>query len=85
MDQMDIITPEELVDEHPYSMELEWSSEDAVWIVSVPELPGLHTHGETRAEAIEMGEEVIALWIAGLRKHGQAVSEPRRFGATRSA
>ncbi len=79
MDEQGIVTPQDIAEAQAYSMVLEWSPENDAWIVSVPELPGLHTHGETRAEAIEMGEEVIARWMAGLRKHGQAVPEPRRF------
>ena len=59
--QKNIVTPQDLINARAYSMVLEWSPEDEVWIVSVPELHGLHTHGQTRAEAIEMGEEVIAL------------------------
>lgn len=79
INEQGIISRQDIIDAQTYSMVLEWSPVNDVWIVSVPELPGLHTHGETRAEAIEMGEEVIALWIAGLRKHGQAVPEPRRY------
>jgi len=85
MVEQSIVSPQDIIDARAYSMVLEWSPADDVWIVSVTALPGLHTHGETRAEAIEMGEEVIALWIAGLRKHGQPVPEPRRFAAASSA
>jgi predicted RNase H-like HicB family nuclease len=85
MDNQSIVTPQETEEAQAYSMVLEWSSADNVWMVSVPELPGLHTHGDTRAEAIEMGEEVIALWIAGLQKHGQPVPGSRRFAAASSA
>ncbi len=48
-----------------YSMLIEWSPEDEVYIVTVPELPGCRTHGSTREEAVRMGEEVIELWLDG--------------------
>jgi DNA-binding transcriptional regulator YiaG len=60
-----------------YAMVIEWSEEDAVFVVSVPDLPGLHTHGATREEAAVMGDEVIALWIAGARATGRPVPSPR--------
>src|SRR5690349_19004720 len=49
-----------------YSMIIEWSTEDEVYIVTVPELPGCRTHGRTREEAVRMGEEVIELWLEGV-------------------
>lgn len=81
MDEKKIVAPQDLAEARAYSMVIEWSPEDNVWIVSVPELPGLHAHGRTRAEALTMGEEVIALWLAGLRRHGQFIPAPRRFSA----
>ncbi|MCC7021400.1 MAG: type II toxin-antitoxin system HicB family antitoxin [Thermomicrobiales bacterium] len=37
-----------------------------LFLVTIPDFPGTHTHGHTRAEAAEMGEEVIALLLDGL-------------------
>lgn len=48
-----------------YAMVIEWSDEDQLFLVSLPDFPGAHTHGRTRAEAAEMGEEVIALLLDG--------------------
>lgn len=59
-----------------YSMVIAWSPEDDAYVVSVPELPGLHTHGETPSEAEEMGEEVIALWLAAHQDLGRPVAPP---------
>ncbi len=36
-----------------YSMVIEWSDEDEASIVTVPELPGCVTHGETYEKAIQ--------------------------------
>ena len=48
-----------------YAMVIEWSDEDQLFLVSLPDFPGAHTHGRTRSEAAEMGEEVIALLLDG--------------------
>ncbi len=46
-----------------YSMVIQWSEEDKAYIVTVPELPGCKTHGDTYEEAVRNGREVIELWI----------------------
>ncbi|MBA3450389.1 MAG: type II toxin-antitoxin system HicB family antitoxin [Chloroflexia bacterium] len=48
-----------------YALVIEWSDEDDLFLAIAPDLPGVVTHGRTRAEAAEMGEEVIALWLHG--------------------
>jgi predicted RNase H-like HicB family nuclease len=48
-----------------YAMVIEWSDEDQLFLVSIPDFPGAHTHGRTRTEAAAMGEEVIALLLNG--------------------
>lgn len=75
---IDLTDSDLLAEARRYSMQIAWSPEDEVYIVSVPELPGLHTHGATPMEAAEMGEEAIALWLAGLRWRGQPVPPPPR-------
>jgi predicted RNase H-like HicB family nuclease len=46
-------------------MVIEWSDEDQLFLVSIPDFPGAHTHGRTRTAAAAMGEEVIALLLDG--------------------
>ena len=48
-----------------YAIVIDWSHDDQLFLVSIPDFPGAHTHGRTRAEAAEMGEEVIALLLDG--------------------
>ena len=48
-----------------YAIVIEWSDEDQLFLVSIPDFPGAHTHGRTRAEAAAMGEEIIALLLDG--------------------
>lgn len=60
-----------------YSMIIQWSNEDGVYIVSVPELPGCKTHGETYQEAIKMAKELIELWIDANEEWGSPVEAPK--------
>jgi len=38
-----------------------------------PELPGLHTEGDTLEEAVSNAEEALALYVEGLREEGRAL------------
>ena len=75
------ITPAELAEARRYSLVIAWSEEDDAYLVRVPELPGLVTHGATHEEAVAMGEEAIATWLAGLRHFGHPVPPPRLAAA----
>lgn len=59
-----------------YALVVEWSSEDDAFVVSVPDIPDLHTHGATREEAAAMANEAVALWLAGARATGVAIPPP---------
>jgi len=71
------IRPEELAEARRYALVIEWSEEDVAYLVIAPDLPGMVTHGNTRAEAAEMGEEATAVWISSNRGRGRAIPEPR--------
>jgi predicted RNase H-like HicB family nuclease len=75
-------TQEELEEARRYSLVIEWSPRDDAFLVRVPEIPGLQTHGATHEEAVEMGLEAIAVWLDGLRATGQPVPEPRYAAAS---
>lgn len=62
---LDNLTEEQLMAVRRYALVIEWSDEDQVFLATAPDLPGARTHGSSRAEAAEMGEEVIALWLYG--------------------
>jgi predicted RNase H-like HicB family nuclease len=62
-----------------YSMTLEWDPEDRIYVVSVPELPGCHTHGATYEEAARKGAEVIEAWVAVLRDSNLPVPPAREW------
>lgn len=75
--RQEAFSPEEFAAARRHSMLIQWSPEDQAYAVSVPELPGLMTHGDTREQVARLGEEAIALCLAGLRARGRSVSVPR--------
>jgi predicted RNase H-like HicB family nuclease len=65
-------------------MRIEWSDEDDLYVVTVPDLPGCRTHGATRAEAVRQGEDAIASWVDSALEEGSALPTPRLFDAEKS-
>lgn len=64
-----------------YSMIIEWSDEDQVYVVTVPELPGCRTHGATYSEAVEQGQDAIDSWITARQASGRSIPPPRTYTA----
>jgi len=62
-----------------YSMVLEWDPEDAIYVVTVPELPGCTTHGATYEQAVRQGQDAVDSWIAANRLEGRPIPHPRVF------
>ena len=44
--------------------------EDVGYHVYAPDLPGLHTQGDTLDEATDNAREALALYVVGLREEG---------------
>ncbi|HEY7064351.1 MAG TPA: type II toxin-antitoxin system HicB family antitoxin [Chloroflexota bacterium] len=65
------------MERYHYSMLIQWSVEDGAYIVTVPELPGLRTHGVSYAEAARQGLKAIDGWITDARAWGDEVPRPR--------
>ena len=64
----------------PYTMLIEWSDEDQVYIVSLPEFGEFaKTHGETYAEAVKNGEEVIEMLLEDLEEDHLPPPAPRHY------
>src|SRR5215211_1609682 len=72
-------TEDELAEARQYSLLIQWSPEDQVYMALSPEFPRLKTHGETQEEALAMGVESVAMWIYIARKDGEPVPEPSFF------
>jgi predicted RNase H-like HicB family nuclease len=64
-----------------YSMIIEWSDEDQTFIVTVPELPGCRTHGDTYEEAVKQGIDAMEGWIEVAKKMGWPLPTPKKFAA----
>ncbi len=60
-----------------YELIVFWSSEDDVFVVDVPELPGCMAHGSTPAEAVANAQDAMELWIEVARDTGRPVPEPK--------
>ena len=72
----DKVSADELAEARRYAMEIEWSPEDEVFVVSFPDAPGVMTHGATREEAAAMGEDAIITWLTALRDANIPVPRP---------
>jgi predicted RNase H-like HicB family nuclease len=64
-----------------YSMVIEWSAEDAAFIVTIPELPGAQSHAASYAEAADEGQRLIDEWLEIARQRGWPLPEPRAFAS----
>jgi predicted RNase H-like HicB family nuclease len=63
-----------------YSMLIQWSDEDQLFIVTIPEFSDRVmmpcTHGVTREEAIRNGEEVIEMYLEAWEAEGESIPCP---------
>ncbi len=59
--------------EYVYTVVLEPDLEDGGYTAYVPALPGCHTQGETKEEALKHAEEAVSLYLATLIEEGKPV------------
>ena len=60
-----------------YSILIQWSDEDKVYIASLPEFgPYARTHGETYKQALEMAEELLGDLLQDYQEEGKQLPEP---------
>ena len=66
---------------YQYSMVIQWSQEDRLFLVHLPEFPWqeIHTHGKTYEEAAKNGQEVIETFVEMLIEENKPLPEPRMF------
>lgn len=62
-----------------YSLLIEWDPRDAIYVVTVPELPGCRTHGATYEEAIAHAQEAIEGWVETATGEGWVIPAPRCY------
>lgn len=59
-----------------YLLYIQWDPRDNIYVVTVPELHGCRTHGDTHKEAIENALELIEMWIEDAQKTGEPIPPP---------
>ena len=66
-----------------YSMVIQWSDEDQLFLVTIPEFSDRVimpcTHGNTRQEAITNGEEVIEMYLEAWQAEGEFIPQPNKL------
>ncbi len=62
-----------------YSMIVQWSDKDQLFLVTIPEFADLVvmpcTHGKTREEAIRNREEVLEMYLEAWQAEGESIPE----------
>lgn len=63
-----------------YSMTVQWSDEDQLFLVTIPEFVDRVvmpcTYGKTREEAIRNGEEVMEMYLEAWQAESEIIPEP---------
>jgi antitoxin HicB len=62
-----------------YSVIIQWSEEDQVYVVTLPEWGGCHTHGATYEEAAKNAREVLEMLIEGDEADGKLLPTAHEF------
>jgi antitoxin HicB len=66
-----------------YSMIVQWSDEDQLFLVTIPEFAGRVmmpcTHGITRKEAVRNGEEVINMYLDAWQAENETIPQPAKL------
>lgn len=64
-----------------HSMMIQWSDEDQIFLITIPEFAERVvmpcTHGKTREDAIRSGEAVIEMYLEAWQAEGIAIPEPK--------
>jgi len=53
-----------------------FTPEEGKILVSVPDLPGLHTFGNNMADALFMAQDAIEMWLWDAENNGEAIPLP---------
>ena len=66
-----------------YSMLIQWSDEDKIFVVTIPEFVGRvmmpFTHGDSYEDAVQAGQEVIETFLEFWTEDGQSCPEPQNL------
>ncbi len=72
-------TDDQLAEASRYQMVIQWSDEDQLYLVSLPEFDNVTSHAESVSAAAERGVELAAEWLSALRASGRPVPAPKHF------
>lgn len=65
---------------YPYSVLIQWSDEDQLYLVTLPEFAAIamqpSTHGQTYEEAVKNAQEAIEGYLAYCAEDGLAIPTP---------
>ena len=73
-------SPQSRKDPRPndYQVVVQWSEEDACYVVTIPAWQNARTHGATIEEAVRNAHDVLSLLIESARRHREPIPEPER-------
>ena len=66
-------------------MVIQWSDEDEVYVVTLPEFDDARTHGETYEKAARQGRLLIESFVMWYEQDGKDLPEPRTFAVEQVA
>ena len=64
-----------------YEVRIWWSSEDAIFVAQVTELPGMMAHGDTRAEAFDNIQTALEGALQWKQELGDELPSPIHYQA----
>ena len=66
-----------------YSMLIQWSDEDKIFVVTIPEFIGRVmmpcTHGYSYEDAVQAGQELIETFLEIWTEEGRSIPEPQNL------
>ena len=75
-----------MTDQTRYTMLIQWSDADHVFLVTLPEWQdrvfGPVTHGDTYEDAVRKGREALELLIESAQEHGEPLPTPQPYMAS---
>ena len=64
-----------------YSMLIQWSDEDKIFVVTIPEFADRVmmpcTHGDSYEDAVQAGQEVVETFLEIWTEEGQSIPQPQ--------
>jgi predicted RNase H-like HicB family nuclease len=64
-----------------YSIHIHWSSEDNLFIATLPDFPNCSTHGKSYEEALQNAQEVLELLEESLTALELPLPQPKEYAA----